>query len=168
MRLCSQTNSVNSRPAETKITPASKGCWRCSASNRRLHDADGRQQRRGRQRGVHDEAQKRVHEQKAVILQQDQQGQWQAGVMQRGFLGPRQLGVGGAEMRERNGEQEQAHGAGQPRTGRAVLLAPFEDHREDGEGGKADGHHQQRGVVQGGQWLSQSPRWSATATPLRT
>ena len=36
--------------------------------NARLQNADRRQQSGGRQRGVHDEAQKRVHEQEAIIL----------------------------------------------------------------------------------------------------
>ena len=114
----------------------------------RLQDADGRQQRGGRQRGVHDEAQEGVHEQEAVILEQDQQGQRQARVMQRRLPRPHQLPMGGAEVRERDGKQKQAHGAGQPGSGRAVLLTPFENYGEDGEGGKPNGHHQQRGVVQ--------------------
>ena len=58
--------------------------------------------------------------------------------------------MGGAEVRERNRKQKQAHGAGQPGSCRAVFLAPFEDHGEDGEGGKSEGHHQQRGVMQAG------------------
>jgi hypothetical protein len=48
-------------------------------------------------------------------------------------------------------KRNKAHGAGQPRSGGAVFLAPFENQREDGEDRKAEGHHEERSVVQAGQ-----------------
>src|ERR1017187_4954980 len=65
-----------------------KGVLEMLGENPRLQYAYGREYCGGRQRSVHDKAQKRVHEQKAVVLKQYEQGQWESRVMEGGFLGP--------------------------------------------------------------------------------
>ncbi len=116
-------------------------------SKRRFNHRAGQQ---GRQQRVRQESHEGVQQDKAIVLQENEKRQRNAGMVDNQFARPCLAGVPRAEVYERHGEQRQAHGAGDARPVRTVALAAKDGvgHRPRGEQQEADGDQQQRQLVQ--------------------
>jgi len=72
----------------------------------RLENPNAQQQGPSSQRRVENKPEKRIQQKKSIVLQNHQQGQGKAGVVQGDFSFPHLAWMRGAEVNERNREQK--------------------------------------------------------------
>ncbi len=111
---------------------------------------------------VRQEADEGVQQNEAIILQQDEERQRNAGVVEGQLPRPGFGRMSRSEMHERNGDQRRAHRAEDARRlGAAVPTAALESdfqHCDHGEDRKSDGDQQERSALEAGAGFDQFPQ----------
>ena len=97
-----------------------------------------------REQAIHQESDKGVQQEKSIVLQQHEERQWNARMMEDSLSGPRSRVMSSSEMDERNRKQKQDHRARKACTTR-FLFSPkrLPNYREGGQRAKSNGDQKQ-------------------------